>query len=100
MAKNTPGGCMRRRLRKLGLSIVLAAAGLAGCEARRVVPSPQSAAYRVYVTNEQSGDLTVIDGATQQVLATVPLGKRPRGIRLGADGRTLFIALSGSPAAG
>ena len=37
-----------------------------------------SASYRVYVTNEMSGDMTVIDGDTRQVLATVPLGKRER----------------------
>lgn len=56
--------------------------------------------YRVYVTNERSGDLSVIDGATHQVLATVPLGKRPRGIQVSPDGTQLFIALSGSPIAG
>ena len=39
-------------------------------------------AVRVYVTNETSGDLTVIDAATQAVIATAPLGKRPRGIQV------------------
>src|ERR1700680_2847423 len=33
--------------------------------------------YRVFITNEGSGDLTVVDGATNQVTATWPLGKRP-----------------------
>jgi YVTN family beta-propeller protein len=56
--------------------------------------------YSVYVTNETSGDLTVIDGLTRQVTATVALGKRPRGIRSSMDGKTLYIALSGSPVAG
>ena len=37
-------------------------------------------AVGVYVTNETSGDLTVIDAATNAVIATIPLGKRPRGI--------------------
>ena len=55
--------------------------------------------YRVYVTNEGSGDLTVIAGGTHEVLATVPLGKRPRGIEVNSDGRQLFVALSGSPPA-
>ena len=59
-----------------------------------------SGAYRVYVTNERSGDLTVIDGETHQVLSTVPLGKRPRGIQVSPDGTQLFVALSGSPIAG
>jgi YVTN family beta-propeller protein len=53
-----------------------------------------------YVTNEVSGDLTVIDLATQSVVATIPLGKRPRGIRLSPDGTRLYVALSGSPIAG
>lgn len=55
--------------------------------------------YGVYVTNEMSGDLTVIDPATDAVIATIPLGKRPRGIRAAPDGQQLFIALSGSPIA-
>lgn len=53
--------------------------------------------YAVYVTNEVSGDLTVIDPATESAIATIPLGRRPRGIRSSPDGRQLYIALSGSP---
>jgi YVTN family beta-propeller protein len=34
--------------------------------------------YRIYVTNERSGDLSVIDSTTHEVVSTVPLGKRPR----------------------
>ena len=61
---------------------------------------PSSASHRIYVTNEMSGDMTVIDGQTRKVVATVPLGKRPRGIQLSPDGKQLFVALSGSPIAG
>ena len=39
-----------------------------------------SSHFRIYVTNERSGDLSEIDASTFQVIATVPLGKRPRGI--------------------
>jgi YVTN family beta-propeller protein len=56
--------------------------------------------YRIYVTNELSGDLSIIDGQTRGVIATVPLGKRPRGIQASPDGKRLYIALSGSPVAG
>ena len=56
--------------------------------------------YRVYLTNEGSGDLTVIDGRSRSVVATWPLGKRPRGLAASADGRYLYVALSGSPLAG
>ena len=60
------------------------------------VPVPE-AAYYIYVTNERSGDLTVIAGGTHEVVATIPLGKRPRGITVSPDQRRLFVALSGSP---
>jgi YVTN family beta-propeller protein len=60
----------------------------------------ESSAPRIYVTNEVSGDLSVIDSATRQVIATVPLGKRPRGIHASPDHKTLYVALSGSPIAG
>src|SRR5437762_2621596 len=66
-------------------------------------PAPAAApipAVRVFVTNEASGDLTVIDASTQAVVATAPLGKRPRGIKVSPDGKSLYVALSGSPNAG
>ncbi|MFZ4627645.1 MAG: beta-propeller fold lactonase family protein [Blastocatellia bacterium] len=60
---------------------------------------PWTSGYRVYVTNESTGDLSVIDGTTWEVIATVPLGKRPRGIHASPDKRTIYVALSGSPPA-
>src|SRR5260370_29378296 len=58
-----------------------------------------SSHFRIYVTNEKSGDLSVIDGSTLQLIATVPLGKRPRSIHASPDHRFLYITLSGSPLA-
>jgi YVTN family beta-propeller protein len=55
--------------------------------------------YFVYVTNEMSGDLTVIDPVARSAVATIPLGKRPRGIKVDQAARRLFVALSGSPLA-
>lgn len=55
---------------------------------------------RAYVTNESSGDLSIIDLAKNTVVGTIPLGKRPRGVKASPDGRLLFVALSGSPVAG
>src|ERR1700741_4533523 len=57
-------------------------------------------ALGVYVTNETSGDLTIIDAATESAVATIPLGKRPRGIAASPDKKFLYVALSGSPVAG
>jgi YVTN family beta-propeller protein len=63
-------------------------------------PVPNIAPHCVYVTNEMSGDLTLIDGARLEPVATIPLGKRPRGLQVAKDGKTLYVALSGSPIAG
>src|SRR5579859_1246915 len=60
----------------------------------------ENSAPRVYVTNEVGGDLTIIDSGNYNVLATVPLGKRPRGIHASPDHKTIYVALSGSPIAG
>src|SRR5262245_29609830 len=79
---------------------------LAGCEAKppgeyapAAAPGSSTKPYRIYVTNERSGDLTVIDGVTHREIATVALGKRPRGIHASPDRQTIYVALSGSPIA-
>ena len=61
--------------------------------------APPEPGYRVYVTNENSGDVSVIHPGTLEVAATIPVGKRPRGIHASADGATVYVALSGSPPA-
>ena len=63
-------------------------------------PRPSGPEGRVLVTNERSGELSVIDSKSRNVVATVELGKRPRGMDLSPDGRKLYVALSGSPIAG
>ncbi len=57
-------------------------------------------AHALAVTNELSGDLTVVDRETLQPAMTIPLGKRPRGLVLSPDRLRLYVALSGSPNAG
>lgn len=56
--------------------------------------------YDVFVTNERSGDVTVISGTDFAVLGTIAVGKRPRGIHASPDGQTVYVALSGSPIRG
>jgi YVTN family beta-propeller protein len=73
-----------------------AAGGHAASHARG---SGASACRGIYVTNEASGDLSIIDAATQAVVGTMALGKRPRGIAASPDGKLLYVALSGSPSA-
>src|SRR5213596_1031282 len=61
------------------------------------VPRAESPGYLVFVSNERSGDVTVIDGTTDSVIGTFAVGKRPRGIHAAPDGRRVFVTLSGSP---
>ena len=68
----------------------LATLGVVGCD--------RSA--RLYVSDETGGQVIVIDPDAGAVLGRIPVGKRPRGIRLSRDGRQLLVALSGSPIAG
>ena len=93
----------RTGLRSWAVLALAAAAACGGAPPEEAASDPAPAAapppYHVYVTNEYSGDLTVIAGGTNEVVATVPLGKRPRGIRVSPDGTQLFVALSGSPPA-
>jgi YVTN family beta-propeller protein len=56
-----------------------------------------AAAFRVYVSNEASDDVSVIENDHE--IARIAVGKRPRGIKLGVDGK-LYVAVSGSPRAG
>jgi YVTN family beta-propeller protein len=66
-----------------------------------LLPSLAAAAgYQVYVTNERSDDVTVIDGTTFKVVETIKVGKRPRGIHASPDGKTVYVALSGTPIEG
>ena len=44
---------------------------------------------RIYVSDEVSGDLTVIDATTMKKLETLHIGTRPRGIHASPDGKTL-----------
>ena len=64
------------------------------------VRSAEPTACTLFVSNERSGDVTVIDGGTDAVVATIPVGKRPRGIHSSPDARLLYVALSGSPRMG
>jgi YVTN family beta-propeller protein len=82
----------------------LAAAGLliATAACRGEAPAPAAAPparERVYVSNETAGTIAIVDPVSGAVEAAIPVGKRPRGLRVSRDGRQLFVALSGSPIA-
>src|SRR4051812_9856109 len=73
------------------LPVFALAALLAGCS-----QTPAGPSYRVYVSNEGSGDLSVIDPGKMEA-TTVPIGKRMRGLHPSNDGKLIYLALSGSP---
>jgi YVTN family beta-propeller protein len=73
----------------LWIGITVCSAGVAG-----------AGKGRLYVSCEESGEIAVVDPATDARVATWPVGKRPRGLRLSHDGKKLYVALSGSPNAG
>lgn len=54
-------------------------------------------AARLYVSNEDGHSVTVIDADSAAVIATIPVGKRPRGMKLDRNGSRLFVAVSGLP---
>ena len=71
-------------LRVLGLGCLLAL-------------SPCADASRAYVSNEDGQTVTVIDTDKAEAIATVTVGKRPRGMKLSRDGSRLYVAVSGLP---
>src|SRR5918995_6851133 len=51
-------------------------------------------AREIYVSNERGNSITIIDGDSLEVIETVPVGNRPRGIALSPDGKYLYICAS------
>src|SRR4051812_8108930 len=64
------------------------------------LPAADTRSYLVCVSNEKSGTVTIIDGVSDQVITTLAVGKRPRGIHASPDGKLLYVALSGTPISG
>ena len=54
----------------------------------------------IYVSDEPGGTIAVVDPAKAEVVANIAVGKRPRGVQLSRDPKFLYVAVSGSPAAG
>ena len=50
-------------------------------------------ATTAYITNEKGNSISVIDVDKLEVVRTVPVGQRPRGIALSKDEALLFVCL-------
>jgi PQQ-dependent catabolism-associated beta-propeller protein len=72
-------------LEKIVLALILGAA-TSGCN--------RSTGPRAFVTNERDGTITVIDTQSDRVVSTIKVGGRLRGIRLDADKKTIWVAIS------
>jgi PQQ-dependent catabolism-associated beta-propeller protein len=62
-----------------------------------LLPLDVQAAGRAYVSNEDGESISVLDTQKADVIATIPVGKRPRGLKLNHDGSLLYVAVSGLP---
>jgi YVTN family beta-propeller protein len=85
---------MKTNLLKISLAAFLCGVVLAWAAPAK---SQTNVDYQIFVSNEKAGDLTVISGGDFKVTATIPVGKRPRGIHASPDGKTVYVALSGTP---
>jgi YVTN family beta-propeller protein len=93
MAKSLP---LYYRL-PMHLLMLVAALLLACCSKSK---STSTIEERVYVSDEDGGNVIVLSTTTDSVVARIPVGKRPRGLRVSPDGTRLFVALSGLPKSG
>jgi PQQ-dependent catabolism-associated beta-propeller protein len=59
-----------------------------------VIGAASARAETIYVSSEKDNTISIIDGASLAVAATVKVGNRPRGIALSPDGRYLYICAS------
>jgi YVTN family beta-propeller protein len=57
-------------------------------------------AARLYFSDERGGDVVIVDPQQARVVTRIAVGKRPRGIVISPDRTRLYVALTGSAAAG
>ena len=55
-----------------------------------------AAAYKLYVTNEGSNNVSVIDTTTNTVIATIPVGLAPRPLAVSPDGKWVYVVNFGT----
>ena len=59
-----------------------------------VAPVDAQQRETLYVSNEGSHSISVIDTKTRAVVKTIDLGFRARGIHMSPDGKRVYVALS------
>ena len=74
----------------MALFAIVLAMGLA------LAACPAEAAPFAYVTNEHSNNVSVIDTATNTLVATIPVGTIPFAVAVTPDGTHVYVANEGS----
>ncbi|MCK5553491.1 MAG: beta-propeller fold lactonase family protein [Deltaproteobacteria bacterium] len=63
---------------------------------RAKIETRELPSLKIYVTNEDSDNVSVINRSVGKVVSTVAVGKKPKGIAASPDGNFIFVANSGS----
>ena len=67
---------------------------LALLAATTMFAAPPAHAFKIYVSNEGDNTMSVVDSETLEVIETVPVGQRPRGITMTKDGKFVLLCAS------
>ena len=91
MHSNNSNGSRAARARGfMALFAIVLAMGLA------LAACPAEAAPFAYVTNEHSNNVSVIDTATNTLVATIPVGTIPFAVAVTPDGTHVYVTNDGS----
>jgi YVTN family beta-propeller protein len=77
--------------------VLLISCGLCGYVFEVAAASSNTVTARAYVSNEDGQSVSVLNTGSGTNIATINVGKRPRGLKLSRDGSRLFVAVSGLP---
>jgi YVTN family beta-propeller protein len=99
---HTPGsrrGRPRKRWRRSASNLAAGFAVVLGLALAGLGAAQQGDRYFVYISNEYSADISVIDSATDEVIATIDISGRPgevrpRGLAVSPDGRHIYVSVS------
>ena len=69
------------------LSVLALAGGI-------VLAANPASAYKIFVSNEGDNTITVIDSDSMEVVETLAVGQRPRGITITKDGKFILLCAS------
>src|SRR4051812_20080499 len=80
---------------RLCIGLLLAPIGVLSCGTSPSANTPAAPA-RIYVSNQLDNTVSVIDGGTHKIVATVRVGVSPAEMAVSPDRRSVYIANTGS----